>query len=169
MKKLLILGAGTAGSIMANKMRKHLSDSDWSITIVDREKDHYYQPGFLFLPFGFYQKKEIVKSTGKFIPSGVELINAEIEKIKTDQNIVSLKNGISIAYDILIVATGTRISPEDTPGLKGELWHKKIFDFYTLEGAEALAEYVKTWKGGNLVINIVDNPIKCPVAPLEFA
>jgi sulfide:quinone oxidoreductase len=169
MKKLLILGAGTAGSIMANKMRKHLSADDWSITIVDREKDHYYQPGFLFIPFGFYQKKEIVKSTGKFIPSGVEFINAEIEKISPDQNIVNLKNGASITYDILIVATGTRISPEDTPGLKGELWQKSIFDFYTIEGSEALAGFFKTWQGGNLVINIADNPIKCPVAPLEFA
>lgn len=123
MKKLLILGAGTAGSIMANKMRKHLNVNDWSITIVDKEKDHYYQPGFLFIPFGFYNKKEVVKSIKGFIPQGVELINSEIEKIDPENNKVSLKNGSSLSYDILIIATGTRISPEDTPGLKGELWH----------------------------------------------
>jgi sulfide:quinone oxidoreductase len=169
MKKLLILGAGTAGSIMANKMSKHLSQKDWSITIVEREKNHFYQPGFLFIPFGYYQKKDIVKSVAEFIPSGVEVINAEIENIEHEKNSVSLKNGTSVAYDILIVATGARISPEDTPGLKGELWHKNIFDYYTIEGAEALAEFFKTWQGGNLVINIADNPIKCPVAPLEFA
>ena len=75
----------------------------------------------------------------------------------------------SLKYDILIIATGTRIIPEETPGLKGELWHKNIFDFYTIEGAEALARFFKTWEGGRLVINIADNPIKCPVAPLEFA
>jgi sulfide:quinone oxidoreductase len=169
MKRLLILGAGTAGTIMANKMKKELSGQEWSITIVEKEMNHFYQPGFLFIPFGYYQKKDIVKSALKFLPDGIEVINSEIEKIDASQNIVTLKNGITIVYDILIIATGARINPEDTPGLKGELWQKNIFDFYTIEGAEALAEFFKTWQGGNLVINIADNPIKCPVAPLEFA
>jgi len=169
MKKLLILGAGTAGSIMANKMHKRLPSEVWNITVVDKELKHYYQPGFLFIPFGYYERKDIVKDALKFFPSGVEVINSEISKIDPSSSSVNLKNGTVLSYDILIVATGTRISPEDTPGLKGELWRKSIFDFYTIEGAEALAEFFKTWEGGNLVINIADNPIKCPVAPLEFA
>ncbi|MBW6500085.1 MAG: NAD(P)/FAD-dependent oxidoreductase, partial [Bacteroidales bacterium] len=65
--------------------------------------------------------------------------------------------------------TGTKILPEETPGLKGDLWHRNIFDFYSIEGAEALAKFFKTWEGGHLVVNIADNPIKCPVAPLEFS
>jgi len=169
MKKLLILGAGTAGIIMANKMRKTLAVDEWSITIVEKEMNHYYQPGFLFIPFGYYQKREIFKETSEFIPKGVKVINNEIEKIDPVKNSISLINGTIIEYDILIVATGTKICPEDTPGLKGELWQKKVFDFYTIEGAESLAEFFKTWKGGSLVINVADNPIKCPVAPLEFA
>jgi len=169
MKKLLILGAGTGGTIMANKMYHALPKNEWKITIIEREINHYYQPGFLFLPFGYYNKREIQQPTRKFLHEGLEAINSQIEKIDTSQNIVNLKNGITIEYDILIVATGTRISPEDTPGLKDELWYKNIFDFYTIEGAEALAGFFKTWEGGNLVINIADNPIKCPVAPLEFA
>jgi sulfide:quinone oxidoreductase len=169
MKKLIILGAGTAGTIMANKTRKALSASEWNVTIVEKEINHYYQPGFLFIPFGYYIKNEIVKPTLKFIPKGVEVINSEIEKIDPLLNKIILKNGNELDYDILIIATGTRISPEDTPGLKGELWKKSIFDFYTIDGAEALAGFFKTWEGGNLVINVADNPIKCPVAPLEFA
>jgi sulfide:quinone oxidoreductase len=169
MKKLLILGAGTAGTIMSNKMRKALASDEWNISIVEKEVNHYYQPGFLFIPFGFYQKKEIVNQTVKFIPKGVETICSEIEKIDPVNNTVTLINGTSIKYDILVVATGARITPEDTPGLKGELWQKNIFDFYTISGAESLAEFFKTWQGGNLVINVADNPIKCPVAPLEFA
>jgi sulfide:quinone oxidoreductase len=169
MKNLLILGAGTAGTIMANKMRKALSANEWNISIIEKETTHFYQPGFLFIPFGYYQKNQIKKPTVKFIPKGVNLIKGEIEKVHPRQNAVTLKNGDSFDYDVLIVATGTRITPQDTPGLKAELWHKEIFDFYTIEGAESLAEYFKTWQGGNLVINITDNPIKCPVAPLEFA
>jgi sulfide:quinone oxidoreductase len=169
MKKLLILGAGTGGTIMANKMSKELSPKEWKITIVEKERNHYYQPGFLFIPFGYYSKNEILKPTPKFLPEGVEFVNSEIDSIQALQNSIVLKNGTTLSYDILIIATGSRISPEDTPGLKGELWHKNIFDFYTIEGAEALADFFKIWEGGNLVINIADNPIKCPVAPLEFA
>jgi sulfide:quinone oxidoreductase len=169
MKRLLILGGGTAGTIMANKMRKKLSTSKWNITVVEKEMDHYYQPGFLFIPFGYYQKKNILKPTIKFFPKGVEVVKSEIEKIDPSQSNISLKDGTAINYDILIIATGTRICPEDTVGLKGELWQKNIFDFYTIEGAEALGKFFKTWQGGDLVINIADNPIKCPVAPLEFA
>jgi sulfide:quinone oxidoreductase len=169
MKKLLILGGGTGGTIMANKMYKVLPGNEWKITVVEKEVNHYYQPGFLFLPFGYYNKDEIYKSTKKFFPAGVEVITSEIEKINSSNNSVSLNDGTLISYDILIIATGSRIRPEDTPGLKEELWYKSIFDFYTIEGAEALADFFKTWQGGNLVINIADNPIKCPVAPLEFA
>lgn len=169
MKRLLILGAGTAGTIMANKMRKELTAGEWNITIVEKEMNHFYQPGFLFIPFGYYLRKDILKPALKFIPKGVDVVNSEIENINSSQNNIILKNGTTLDYDILIIATGTRISPEDTPGLKGELWKKNIFDFYTIDGAEALADFFKTWQGGNLVINIADNPIKCPVAPLEFA
>ncbi len=169
MKNLIILGAGTGGSIMANKMRKKLSVTDWAITVIEKEMNHFYQPGFLFIPFGYYQRKDIVKRASGFIPKGVDIINKEVDRIEASLNKVFLKDGGNLDYDILIIATGTRISPEDTTGLKGEQWYKSIFDFYTIEGAEALAGFFKTWQGGNLVINIADNPIKCPVAPLEFA
>jgi sulfide:quinone oxidoreductase len=169
MKKLLILGAGTGGTIMANKMRKELPRDEWSITVVDQEKTHYYQPGFLFIPFGYYKKADVVKPKQNFLPVGVTSIFQHIEKIDTDNNKVVLSNAEVLQYDILIIATGTRIIPQETPGLKDKLWHKNIFDFYTIEGAEALARFFKTWEGGRLVIDIADNPIKCPVAPLEFA
>jgi sulfide:quinone oxidoreductase len=169
MKKLLILGAGTGGTIMANKLRKKLSVKEWEISIVERDTNHLYQPGFLFIPFGYSLKKDIVKPVKNFIPAGVEMLLGKIVKIEYSANYVTLDSGVVINYDILIIATGTRISPEDTSGLKGDLWYKSIFDFYTIEGAEALSAFFKDWEGGKLVINVADNPIKCPVAPLEFA
>jgi sulfide:quinone oxidoreductase len=169
MKKLLILGAGTGGTIMANKMRKILERDQWDITIVDQSRTHYYQPGFLFLPFGMYNRQDVVKPKTSFLPSGVNVIFKEIGQIHATDNHVVLSDGVSLKYDFLIIATGTRTFPEETPGLKGPLWHKNVFDFYTMEGATALAEFFKTWPGGELVINIAEVPIKCPVAPLEFA
>jgi len=168
MKKLLILGAGTGGTIMANKMRKLLERDEWDITIVDQNKTHYYQPGFLFMPFGFYTKHDVVKPKTNFIPFGVNVIFQGIERIDATAGSVHLNDGTTLRYDFLIIATGTRIAPEETPGLTGPLWRKQIFDFYTYEGASALAVFFKTWKGKELVLNIADMPIKCPVAPLEF-
>jgi sulfide:quinone oxidoreductase len=154
--------------MMANKMRKELPREEWDITIVDQEKNHFYQPGFLFIPFGFYKKADVIKPKQSFFPIGVNAIFETIDTIDAQANKVHLANGKVLLYDLLIIATGTRIRPDETPGLKGEQWYKSIFDFYTIEGAEALAKFFKTWEGGNLVINVADNPIKCPVAPLEF-
>lgn len=169
MKKLVILGAGTAGTIMLNKLNCELNKSEWQITIVDQHETHYYQPGFLFIPFGIYNKKDVVKPKRDFFPSDAEVIISEIDKIEPTENRVLLKNNRVLNYDYLIIATGAKINPSQTEGMKDKLWQKSIFDFYTIEGACGLANFFKHWQGGKLVINITEMPIKCPVAPLEFA
>ena len=169
MKKLLILGAGTAGTIMANKMYDLLDPDEWHITIVDKSEKHYYQPGFLFIPFGIYNRHDVIKPKRDFVPTGVEVIFSGIDKIEADKNRIKLDDGKLLSYDYLIIATGAKINPEETEGLMGDAWQKNIFDFYTIDGAVKLANFLKFWEGGRMVINIVEMPIKCPVAPLEFA
>ncbi len=169
MKKLVILGAGTAGTIMANKLAGVLPRDDWSITIVDRDETHHYQPGYLFIPFGIYTPRDIVKPRRDYLPRGIEVVVSPIDVIEPDQNRVRLVGGRTLNYDFLLIATGARPVPAQTEGLLGDAWHKTIFDFYTIEGATALARHLKHWEGGRVVINIVEMPIKCPVAPLEFA
>ena len=61
MRKLVILGAGTAGTMMLNKLTEALDKNEWQITIVDQFETHYYQPGFLFIPFGIYTRKDVIK------------------------------------------------------------------------------------------------------------
>lgn len=168
MKKLLVLGAGTAGTMVVNRMRRMLDPDQWQITIVDQHETHYYQPGFLFIPFGIYNKNDVVKPRRDFIPYGVDLIMSPVEVVEPDHNRVKLANGRILNYDFLVIATGTQIYPEETPGLKEHEWYRSIFDFYTIEGALALARHLRTWQGGRMVVNVVENPIKCPVAPLEF-
>jgi len=168
MKKIVILGGGTGGTIMANKLRKTLSKEEWEITVVDKDKTHYYQPGFLFIPFGIYGKDDVIKPKANFIPSGVKLVFQEIDKIEPSGNKVVLGDGQILNYDYLIVATGTNIDIDETPGLNDKLWRKDIFDFYTLDGAVELRKRLRDWEGGELVVNIAEMPFKCPVAPLEF-
>ncbi len=169
MKKLLILGAGTGGTMMANHLAKKLNKNEWGITIIDARKEHYYQPGYLFLPFDIYKPEDIIKPIDKFIPKGVKLIQLGIDKIDASDNTVWLQDGSHLTYDILIIATGSRIAPEEIPGMAGNEWKKSVFDFYTFEGALALRNKLREWQGGKLVVHITEMPIKCPVAPLEFA
>ena len=169
MKKLLVLGAGTAGTMVANKLVHHLDSDEWKITLVDQEETHYYQPGFLFIPFGIYGENDVVKPKRDFVPPGVEMIVSEIERIEPEKNRVRIaKDNRYLNYDFLVIATGTHINPSETPGLLEHEWRKSIYDFYTYEGAKALSRHLRTWKGGHLVLNIAEMPIKCPVAPLEF-
>jgi len=168
MKKILILGAGTAGTMMLNKLNAVLDNHEWQITIVDQYETHYYPPSFLFITFGIYNRADVVKPKRDFFPSGVEVIVSEIDKIEPEKNRVLLNNNRVLDYDFLIVATGSKICPEETEGMKDKLWHTNIFDFYTIEGALGLADFFKYWEGGKLVLNITEMPIKCPVAPLEF-
>ena len=168
MKNLLILGAGTSGTMMANHLRPKLYSNEWNITIVDQYKTHYYQPGFLFLPFDTYTEKQVKKVGKKFIPKFVNYIQKKIERIIPEENKVVLEDE-TLNYDVLIIATGSKIAPEETEGLIGPLWKKDIFDFYTFEGSLALRNKLRNWEGGKLVVHITEMPIKCPVAPLEFA
>lgn len=168
MKHIVILGAGTAGTMMLNKLSKALDPKEWKLTIVDKEEDHYYQPGFLFIPFGIYDREDVIKPKNNFFPKEAEVIYSPIDRIDADQNMVYLQNEQTLNYDYLIIATGTEIRPDEIEGMNEELWHKSIFDFYTVEGAVAMAEFLKDWEGGKMVLNIAEMPIKCPVAPLEF-
>ncbi|MBN8681519.1 MAG: NAD(P)/FAD-dependent oxidoreductase [Chitinophagales bacterium] len=169
MKRIVILGAGTAGTMMANHLRHHLEADLWEIDIIDERTEHHYQPGYLFLPFDIYTPEDIIKPIKDYIPRGVNLINDSIDRVVPAENYVQMVNGDRLRYDLLIVATGAKIAPEEIEGMKGEEWQKSVFDFYTFDGALALRNKLREWEGGKLVVHITEMPIKCPVAPLEFA
>ncbi len=154
---------------MANQLRRKLDRKTWRISQVDQYPQHYYQPGFLFMPFGVYTEKDVVKPKRQFVPDGVDYIPAEIDRIAAEDDKVILRGGEELKYDILIVATGTKTAPDETKGLLGDDWRTRIHEFYTFEGARALYWALQDWQGGRLVVHINEMPIKCPVAPLEFA
>jgi sulfide:quinone oxidoreductase len=155
--------------MVANRLARLLDTDEWHITLVDQNETHYYQPGLLFIPFGIYSKNDVIKPKRDFIPSRAELIMAPIEIIDPEHNQVKLgKGGRLLKYDILVIATGCQIHPEQTTGLMEHEWRQSIHEFYTIEGAIALAKYLRNWQGGRMVVNVVETPIKCPVAPLEF-
>ena len=169
MRKLLVLGGGTAGTIVVNKLIKKLPKDTWEITVVDQDSKHIYQPGLLFLPFGTYEPEQIIKKRQAYFPKGISYIQAEVEKVDPQLNKVYLKDSRELDYDYLVIASGTTPRPDQTPGMSDpKLWYKSVFDFFTLEGSIALRDALKNFNGGRLVVHITEMPIKCPVAPLEF-
>ncbi|KQR16082.1 NAD(P)/FAD-dependent oxidoreductase [Cellulomonas sp. Leaf334] len=165
-RHVVVLGGGTAGTMVANKLRRRLDDT-WAITVVDRDDAHAYQPGFLFVPFGG-PTTSLVRSRHAFVRDGVELVLEAVDRIDVDAREVVLLDGRLLPYDYLVIASGASTRPDQTPGMLGPQWRRTIFDFYTLDGAKALATALRRFQGGRLVVHVTDVPITCPVAPLEF-
>jgi sulfide:quinone oxidoreductase len=166
--RIVILGGGTGGTLTANRLRRHHTVDEVHITVVDQDNQHVYQPGLLFVPFGMAEPDEIVRPRSRQLRDGIEFIDCSIERVDLEQDAVHLTSGQRLDYDVLVVATGARLVPEETDGLTGPGWMESVFTFYSPEGAAALARALSAFEGGRLVVNVVDLPIKCPVAPLEF-
>ena len=158
MTRFVVLGAGTAGTTIANRLaRRYRRDLDArrvSISIVDQDNVHVYQPGLLFLPFGVYTPEQVVRPRDVQLLPGVEYVQHEIGHVDADTDTVHLTDGRVLSYDVLVVATGTRVLPEETEGMTGPGWREKVFDFYTLEGSAALRDKLATWPGGRMIVNV---------------
>lgn len=155
--------------MIANRLRRALTIDEAAITVVDRDDMHVYQPGLLFVPFGLTSVEEIVRSRRRQIRDGVELRTAEVDHVDLEMDHVHLGDGETLPYDVLVVASGSRLQPEETDGMTGPGWMERVFTFYTPEGAASLAEALRSFDDGRVVVSFVDLPIKCPVAPLELA
>ena len=165
--QIVVLGGGTGGTLLANRLRHQLSSEDAQITVIDRDDRHLYQPGLLFLPFGLARPTRLVRSRSAQLRPGVEFRETEVDHVDLEERKVGLRDGGSIPYDVLVVATGASLAPEETDGLSDP--SDTVHTFYDLEGAQRLAAALARFEGGRIVVNLVDMPIKCPVAPLEFS
>ena len=169
-RNIVILGGGTGGTLVANRLHRHYHHTHESveITVIDRDDHHMYQPGLLFVPFGLAQDTEIVRPRHAQLQRGIEFVESAIDRVDLDRDTVVLDGGRELSYDLLVIATGAQLAMDETEGLTGAGWNEKVFTFYDLAGATALADALARFEGGRLLVNVVDMPIKCPVAPLEF-
>ena len=168
MKRIVILGGGTGGTLLANRLRRAYRPESADIVVVDRDDAHVYQPGLLFVPFGRADVRRITRPRWRQLRDGISYCPANVDHIDTDIDRVYLEGEHALDYDVLVVATGAQLLPDETDGLTGPGWQRNVFTFYTPEGAEALRQALDRFDFGRLVVSFVDLPIKCPVAPLEF-
>jgi sulfide:quinone oxidoreductase len=166
--RIVILGGGTGGTLTANRLRRAYSPDEAEIVVVDQDDHHVYQPGLLFVPFGLTHTEDIVRPRGRQLRTGITYRQSAVDRVDVETSTVHLVDGDTLAYDVLVIATGARLAPDETDGLTGPGWMESVFTFYTTEGAAALETALHGFEGGRLVVNVVDMPIKCPVAPLEF-
>jgi sulfide:quinone oxidoreductase len=166
--RVVILGGGTGGTLVANRLRRRFSNEQMAITVVDQDDRHVYQPGLLFVPFGLAHVEDIVRPRSRQLHRGIDFVQQPIDRVDIDSQQVHLHGGDTLGYDVLVVASGASLVPEETEGLAGPGWMDKVFTFYTPDGAAALEAALVAFDGGRLVVTVIDMPIKCPVAPLEF-
>ena len=166
-KQIVILGGGTGGTTTANRLRRRFDADEAEIHVVDRDDRHVYQPGLLFSP-GLAHVEEISGRAGANCEAASSSIRTRSRR-STERDEVLLDDGMALPYDVLVVATGVRLQPEETEGLTAAGWNERVFTFYNPACAEATQGALERFDGGRLVVNLVDMPIKRPVAPLEFA
>jgi sulfide:quinone oxidoreductase len=167
--RIVVLGGGTGGTMVANRLRRRFDLDEAEIHVVDRDDRHVYQPGLLFVPFGLAHVDEIVRPRRRQLHRGVVFHENEVAEVWIERDEVLLVDGTVLPYDALVVASGVRLQPEETDGMTAAGWNERVFTFYDADGAEALHGALERFDRGRLVVNVVDMPIKCPVAPLEFA
>lgn len=169
MKNIVILGAGTGGCIVANALLRKLDPNQWTITVIDQAQRHYYQPGFIFLPFrlyGYRTEARVSEPIRKPLGRGITFVEATVTMIDHANRKVETSDG-TYDYDFLVSSMGCRVAPEEIPGM-AEGMGGKVHTFYTASAAMAMQKAVDEFTGGDFVIHISESPFKCPVAPLEF-
>jgi len=164
-----VLGGGTGGTLVANRLRHQLPAAAAEIVVVDADDEHVYQPGLLFVPFGLARPERLVRSRQAQLRPGVRFHRSAVDHVDLENDTVLLADGTSLGYDVLVVATGARLMPDETDGMLGPGWLESVFTFYALDAAAALERALARFDGGRLVVGVMDMPIKCPVAPLEFS
>ena len=168
MKRVVILGGGVGGTIVANqlsrKLKKQIDQDDASITVVDMYGNHVYQPGFMYIAFGNERPEKLERPERSLLDHRVRLVVDEVRRIDETTQTVELGSGDKLGYDQLVLATGSRILPELIDNFDTEAYH-----FYTAEAAAKLRQALDQFKGGKIVVAIAGMPYKCPPAPLEVS
>jgi sulfide:quinone oxidoreductase len=167
-RRLVVLGGGLGGTMIANRLRRRFPADALEVHVVDRDDRHLYQAGLIFVPFGMASPDGLVRSRRRQLHDGIVFHQTEVDTVALEDDRVHLGDGTRLEYDALVVATGVELQPEETEGLTGPGWGERMLTFYNLEGATALRDKLASFDGGRLLLNVVDMPIKCPIAPLEF-
>jgi sulfide:quinone oxidoreductase len=167
-ERILILGGGVGGTIVANllarKLQRWIDAGDVDVTVVDKLGSHVYQPGFMYITFGGERAERLARPERSLLDARVNLVVGEVAEIRAADRLIRLTDERELGYEHLVLATGSRIVPDEIPYFAEEAHH-----FYTADAAGELRQALDAFTGGRIVIGIAGMPYKCPPAPLEVA
>ncbi|HEX8971588.1 NAD(P)/FAD-dependent oxidoreductase [Oryzihumus sp.] len=167
-RHVVVIGAGAAGTMVAHRLRRRLDPAGWAVTVIDRDDQHAYRPGFPLVALGTWPPSAVVRSRHAFLPDGVDLVLAEARQVDADASVVLLADGRRIAYDHLVIATGAAPRPDLVPGMTGPHWHRSVFDVHSLDGATALRDALPALRQGRLLVHLAELPVPAPFTALEL-
>ena len=159
--RVVVLGGGVGGTLAANLLKKELR-GEATVTVVDGTGMHVYQPGFLYVALGQANALWLARDERTLLRKEVELVVDQATRVDPSSQTVQLAHGGSLAYDYLVLATGSRLDRGAVPG------YGDSHDFYSLEGALRLREELRRFDGGRILVGVAGIPYKCPPAPVEF-
>ena len=164
--RILVVGGGTGGTIVANNLARRLAVEIRSrrvrLTMLSASDKHMYQPGLLYVAFGQWTPDQLYRDQKKLLESNIDFHVDPATKFDLDEKKVTTSSGRVHDYDILVIATGSRIAPEQVPGLM-----EGSETFYTEESAVKMFKRLREFEGGTVAI-VVGVPHKCPIAPVEM-
>ncbi|MHA7600410.1 NAD(P)/FAD-dependent oxidoreductase [Alicycliphilus sp. T452] len=167
---IVIAGSGLAGIAIAHRLSAMLDGA--RITIVDAKEVHNYQPGFTLVATGVWPVGKVIDRNADLQPAGVEWVREMVAEFDPAANALVTTGGRRIAYDYLVVATGTHQDWAQIEGMDLKaIGSNGLASVYP--GSDAA---VATWaamdqfraKGGEAVLTLPATPLKCAGAPLKM-
>jgi sulfide:quinone oxidoreductase len=162
--RILVVGGGTAGTIVANNLARRLTGETRAgkvrITLLSATDRHMYQPGLLYVAFGHMTPDQLYRDQASLLEPNIDFHVDPVTKFNLDKNQVLTAGGKTHDYDILVIATGSRMVPEETRPNEGAEF------FYTEASAVKMFKRLREFQGGKVVV-AVGVPHKCPIAPVE--
>jgi len=165
---IAIVGGGTGGTVLANnlaeKLDAEIDSGEVEITLFNDGPDHVYKPVWLYVAFGQRDPADGWRPLRELVDNRVDIRQDYVYDIDHERGELELVDAVEpVAYDKLVIATGSQLDPERVPGLVEGGHH-----FYGEDGAQALREELLTMDGGHIVLSVIGSPHMCPAAPLEF-
>lgn len=135
--KHVILGAGPAGIIAAETIRKH-APHDEILVIGDEPEAPYSRMAIPYLLIGKVGEEgtHLRHGVDHYAKLGITLRRARAKHVDVEGRAVDLDDGTTVVFDRLLIATGSSPATPPIPGIHG----RGVHPCWTLKDARAIME-----------------------------
>lgn len=162
-QNIVIIGGGAGGIATAASLLNR--NSSLNVSIIEPQSEHYYQPGWTMVGGGIFKDTDTKRSMQSLIPRAAKWIEASVSTFQPEQNQVTLDNGDTVSYDILVASPGLQLDWDKIEGLEETLGKNGVTSNYRYDLAPYTWELVQNLKAGTALFTQPPMPIKCAGAP----